>query len=169
MMSWCCPLDGRVIYIKIHAPFAVLCARAEKFQFKMPLKETVLGVGDWRGLDGTDRDSAWQPRLLGETGNPFVTMAIGLLRMGLQRWPSPIAPRAGRRSDVGCRPSLCGTCLQEPSPLRAGNADKSVTHVDPVCRLFANRYETDRAQHSSALFSLANADVSLGYPGGLML
>ncbi|EDQ84198.1 uncharacterized protein MONBRDRAFT_30480, partial [Monosiga brevicollis MX1] len=30
----------KVVFVKIHTPFKVLCARAEKFQYKMPLRES---------------------------------------------------------------------------------------------------------------------------------
>lgn len=34
--------NGSTVFVKIHCPFSVLCDRAEKFQYKMPLKETAL-------------------------------------------------------------------------------------------------------------------------------
>eukprot|EP00045_Choanoeca_perplexa_P014511 m.171086 g.171086 ORF g.171086 m.171086 type:complete len:1079 (-) comp16700_c1_seq1:61-3297(-) len=92
--------DGRVVYIKVHAPFNVLCARAEKFQFKMPLKQTVLGAS--------------------------------------------VAKVAESHRNT------CYKTLRRRVPPQ-------------LVRLFANKFETDRAQHSSALFSLGNAEKFLNY------
>lgn len=34
--------NGSTVFVKVHCPFDVLCDRAEKFQYKMPLKDTAM-------------------------------------------------------------------------------------------------------------------------------